>query len=244
MSETNYNCNTETGVCEVTSSQSTLIESQKETTAKIKITYYYDALCGWCYGFTNAFKQFKEAHSQDIDFEVVSGGLFTGGRVGYINNVAPYIKQGAYKNVEQVTGVLFGKKFIDKIFGEGDILLNSLPPAIALSIVKENKPEKSVEFAELLLKAAYKDGVDLNNFEAYKPYLTIINFNIVTFNKKVTDEKYKRLAMADFDSFVKKQLGGMPTLLIEHKNKKGVLSNGYADYQELEKRLDYYLKTI
>lgn len=241
MENTNYNCDIETGVCSPNTSEQTAIEIQeKENHQKLKITYYYDALCGWCYGFTDAFKEFKEAHKEDIDFEVVSGGLFLGARVGKINDVAPYIKQGAYKSVEQTTGVLFGKPFLDKVLGEGNILLDSLPPAIALSVIKEHHPVKSVEFAELLLLAGFKEGIDLTNFKEYEPYVAKIGFDVALFNTLVTQEAAKNAALKDFASFAEKQLGGMPTLLIEHKNKKGVLSNGYTNYNELEKRLEYF----
>lgn len=241
MEQSNANCDLETGICSSNNTSESSIETTSLLTKeKMKITYYYDALCGWCYGFTNAFKQFKEAHQNNIDFEIVSGGLFLGASIGKINDVAPYIKQGAYKSVEEITGVNFGKLFLNKLLGDGNIILNSLPPAIALCIVKKHKPQKRLKFAELLLNAVYKDGIDISNFNEYAPYLTQIDFDTTLFNNLTTQEEFKIAASKEFDSFSSQKLNGMPSLVIEYKNIKSVLSNGYASYSDLEKRLEHF----
>lgn len=41
----------------------------------MKIYYFWDAYCGWCYGFEAIFEKFLENH-QDLEVEVISGGLF------------------------------------------------------------------------------------------------------------------------------------------------------------------------
>jgi len=118
-----------------------------------KITYYFDALCGWCFGFTDVMEQIFQKYGNDIEFEVVSGGLFMGERVGKINDVAPYIKAGAFRSVEQTTGVKFGKDFLENALENNSMEMNSIYPAIALAIVKEVAPKKKMEYASTLLKA-------------------------------------------------------------------------------------------
>ncbi|MFB1021906.1 MAG: hypothetical protein QMC40_04005 [Vicingaceae bacterium] len=59
---------------------------------KYKLTYCFDALCGWCYGFTNVMEAIYSKYRGKIDFNTVSGGLSLGERAGFINDVAPYIK--------------------------------------------------------------------------------------------------------------------------------------------------------
>ena len=75
---------------------------------KFSIIYVYDALCGWCYGFSPVIKQVFEKYQAQFDFEVISGGMILGERQGPIGEVAAYIK-GAYKTVEDTTGVKFGE---------------------------------------------------------------------------------------------------------------------------------------
>ena len=111
--DSTFSCNTETGVClpnEQASSEEKIVLNSG-VKAEVKLIYYFDALCGWCYGFSPVVSKLQETYKNKIDFEVISGGLFLGNRVGTVNDVAPYIKAGAYKSVESRTGVKFGKSF-------------------------------------------------------------------------------------------------------------------------------------
>ena len=65
---------------------------------KTKILYFYDALCGWCFGFSTVIERLKSEFGHEFDFEIVSGGLSLGKKSGPIGEVSPYIKGGAYKS--------------------------------------------------------------------------------------------------------------------------------------------------
>ena len=45
-----------------------------------RLTYAFDALCGWCYGFAPALHRFATDNADRIELRVLSGGLFTGPR--------------------------------------------------------------------------------------------------------------------------------------------------------------------
>ncbi len=243
MESTQNNCDIKTGICTPNNLTESLTSPlKKEAVEKIKITYFYDALCGWCFGFKNDFEKFKNKYQDQVEFNIINGGLFKGTRVGLINEVAPYIKAGAFKSVEQVTGVKFGDDFVSKIFGSGDIMLNSLPPSIALCIIRENLNTKVLEFSEMLLSAVYIDAINVENISDYKSYVEAIDYDFDTFSSKMQDPKYKMMALNDFGVFSQNKINGMPTLMVEHKNKKEFLSNGFANFNDLELRLETFLK--
>ena len=100
---------------------------------KIKLIYVYDALCGWCYGFSSVINQFAEKYENDLIFEVISGGMVTGGRIGPIGEVVGYISW-AYKDVENATGIKFGNNFLNKTLKDGKAIFTSIPPAITSKI--------------------------------------------------------------------------------------------------------------
>ena len=89
------------------------------------LIYVYDALCGWCYGFSPVMQQLHEKYSKEMDFTVLSGGMVTGERVGPIGQVAGYISE-AYKTVEAHSGVQFGDGFLNGILKEGKAIFNSV----------------------------------------------------------------------------------------------------------------------
>lgn len=238
----NFNCDIETGLCEPASiHQQTKNATIINHTIKPKIIYYYDALCGWCYGFSPVVKELHNYFKDKLDIELISGGLFLGNRTGNINEIAPYIKAGAYKSVETTTGVKFGEKFLSVIFGNGKMYLNSLLPSIALCIVKDQFPERQLEFGEILLNAFYTDGLNANDIVGIGKYASKININSEEFIVKMNEEKYKQMAEKEFEIFQKSNYSGMPTLVLQKENQEFLLSNGYTNFNNLKSKIENIL---
>lgn len=241
---TNISCDAETGTClpSSISNHQELVEPNITKASKAKLVYYYDALCGWCYGFSPVMQKVKQAYGALLHIEVVSGGLFLNGRVGLVNDVAPHIKAGAYKSVEARTGVKFGAVFLKDVFGEGKMVLDSLPPAIALCIIKEKFPEKELEFAELLLDAVYFDGMNPVNLEEYTVYVEKMGLDKAVFFTEMNNPKYRALAEKEFEKFTASPFTGMPTLVLETEEKHEVLASGFSDFENIKSQLDLFLK--
>lgn len=205
---------------------------------KGKITYFTDALCGWCYGFSPVITQLAENYKNELDFEVFCGGLFLNQRVGDINEVAPYIKNGAYKAVESRTGVKFGKGFLNRVFDENDsYIVNSIYPARVLCLVKEQFPDQALPFIHLLHKAVYFDGIDMTDLSAYAKYASEIGFDIEEFNTKIKEDTYQKKAIQEFQYTSTQKINGYPALVLTVHNESILLANGYTSYEELTKRL-------
>jgi putative protein-disulfide isomerase len=206
---------------------------------KGKITYIYDALCGWCYGFSPVMTKLYEDYQSELEFDVISGGLFVGERIGPINQVAPYIKEGAYKSVEATTGVKFGEGFLRHLTSEEDSMtLDSLYPAMALCIVKEQFPAKAIAFAHSLQSAIYEDGIDTIDISAHTKYAVEMGCDEVDFNAKMKTEKYVLMAKDEFAYFKELPVNGFPAVILTTEKQSVLLSNGYTTYDELKKRLN------
>jgi len=204
---------------------------------KIKITYFFDALCGWCYGFSPIMKQIKSHYEDSVEFEIVSGGLKVANDAGPIGVVAPYIKQGAYKVVEDKCGVKFGKAFCEGTLEEGTMVLNSVPPAIALSIVKDELPDKAFEFGEILHKAIYVDGMHPENIAWYGNYAEKIGMSAASFTKKMTSKEYLEKAYLDFEKTEQNGISGFPTLVAAKSGKNIIVSRGYENFESVRSRI-------
>lgn len=237
-------CDIEAGICSPDNSlfQNKVIKSKSDSLGKIKLTYYYDALCGWCYGFSPVMSKLQDEFGNKLDIEVISGGLFLRNRAGLVNEVAPHIKAGAYKSVEDKTGVKFGESFLADVFGEGKMTLNSILPAVALCIVKEKFPENKLKFVTMLLDAVYSDGMNPIDIEMYADYAVKIGFEREEFNLKMLDPKYKDKALKEFEYYKSQQINGFPAVVLETENGKNILSRGYINYDELKSRLVPYLE--
>lgn len=205
--------------------------------ARPRIIYVYDALCGWCFGFSPVMARFAGEYAEKVDLEVVSGGLRTGNQAGPISAVAPYIKR-AYKDVESATGVRFGDAFVNGTLEKGTAVMNSFYPAVAMAIFRERFPQKSLAFAGLLHHMIYVDGHSTEELDAYRVYAARLGFPEHEFSAKMRDGKYAAAAEADFIRAAKLGATGFPTLLLQRGDKVEKLFSGFVRWEELKRVVD------
>lgn len=211
-------------------------EHRQPSNRAMTIIYVYDALCGWCYGFSPVIQQLHEAMHDQAHFAVISGGMITGPRIGPIGEVAGYIQQ-AYKDVEQATGVKFGEKFLTRTLAQGTAIFTSIPPAIALALFKTALPEQAVAFAATLQKAIYYDGLQPLNLDEYAPYAAAYGLDGDQFVAALSDPTYERAAKKEFAYTASLGVNGFPTVLVQKAQRSYVVARGYLPYPALQARV-------
>jgi putative protein-disulfide isomerase len=210
------------------------------------LIYCYDAYCGWCYGFSPIIKKIAEEYSFQLDVEVLSGGMMIGENKMPIEKIGPYI-QGAYKRVEEVTGIKFGDDFLWHTANpdKSDWVMNSEKPAIALSILKEIYPERQLEFAGDLQYALNYEGRDLDDDEAYKHLLEKYTISENDFYTKLKSDEYKEKAYYEFALCKQLNVDSYPQVLIQlHSNKFYLITKSFSTYEEVKKGIEKALTEI
>ncbi|SDM79104.1 putative protein-disulfide isomerase [Daejeonella rubra] len=209
----------------------------------LRIIYVYDALCGWCYGFSQVIMECFDKHKDDFEFEVLSGGMMIGDKVGSINKIAPFIKS-AYHSIERTTGIKFGEPYLRHL-EEGAMILDSEKPSIALSVFKLYLPDLSVPFVHDLQNAIYFDGKNPNDYDLYR-YLAV-NFGIDPdeFEAKMNLDTSKEAAYYDFALVKQLRVESFPAVLIQTSDTGFYLiAKGFTDSDTLELRISNVLKEI
>ena len=210
------------------------------------LIYCYDAYCGWCYGFSSVIKRIADEYKEQLQFDVLSGGMILPQEPRHFAPMAKYI-QTAYQRVEELTGIKFGEDFLWHINhpDQSDWYLNSEKPAIALCIFKEYFPDQQVNFASDLQYALHYEGRDLTDNEAYRLILEKYNLPPEEFYEKLDDEEYKEKAHYEFALCRQLQVTGFPAVLLQTSESKFyLLARGYTDYETLCQRIDNILKEV
>ena len=205
-----------------------------------KIIYCYDAYCGWCYGFSPVIKAIYLKYQHEFDFETLSGGMIPKESTKHIASLAGYIR-GAYKTVENMTGVTFGEDYLWHIFNpdQSDWFPNSEMAAVAMAIFREIHPERSIEFASGLQEALYKEGRDLTDKEAYRQLVSTFNIDPEDFLSKLSSEDYKEKAQYDFSLIKQLKVNGFPTVFLQiNESKLYMIAKGYSDLESVESRIN------
>lgn len=198
-----------------------------------KIYYFFDVLCGWCYGFSPVIQQIHNKYHDFFSFEIFSGGMIVGDRIGPIGQVAGYIKD-AYKQVEEVSGIQFGEPFLKGILEEGSSTFSSIPPSIALTLFKQMKKEDAFDFAATLQKAVYYDGIQVTDYNAYGPYAEKYGINPDEFVEKMQSEEAHKATQIEFHETNEAGIQGFPTLLATIDDEVFLLARGFTPFDKLD----------
>jgi putative protein-disulfide isomerase len=204
------------------------------------LIYCYDAYCGWCYGFSPVIKRIAEEYKDELETDVLSGGMILPEKPTSISSIAPYI-QKAYKTVEERTGIKFGQDFLWHIFNyeDSDWYPNSEKPSTAMCIFKEFYPERCVEFASDLQYALNYEGRDLTDDEAYTHLLDKYSIRPEVFYERLHSEQYKEKAYYEFALVKQLQVTGFPCVFIQTGEVKfHMVARGFTEYEMVKQRID------
>jgi len=204
----------------------------------MRIIYVYDALCGWCYGFSPVINRLYDNYKSILDIEVISGGMVLGKSSGPIGEVAGYISE-AYKKVEEKTGVKFGSAFLNHTLKEGIATFDSFPPAKALKIFKELKQEKALEFASDIQTAIYFEGDDPTDMCTYAGMAAKYGVSKNDFEILWSSVDYDVRTREEFIFAQQLNVTGYPTVFVEVENTYHVIARGYTSYRVIRDRLEH-----
>lgn len=202
-----------------------------------RIIYVYDALCGWCYGFSPVIRQLYRTYADQFEFDVLSGGMMTGPRVRPIAESMSYIEQ-AYKVVEEHTGVRFGEDYLTKILKPGTYVSDSEKPSMAMTLFKTVLPGRAIEFAGTLQNALYHDGVDLNVDANYGPLVDQYDIDPDEFVAHLSDQAIKEQTWAEFNVVSQYGINGFPSVIVDNGRQLFLIARGYLPYDQLSANVE------
>lgn len=209
---------------------------------KPQVVYIYDALCGWCYGFSNTILQFAERHQEQLEFHVLSGGMVRGDGVGPVALTKAYIKT-AYLDVEARTDVKFGEAFLAEMEkGEESVVFGSEPAARAMAAFRELQPRDAVQFAHRIQHGIYGEGLPPMDPATYDQVAAGLWRGEEPLSVAMESDRARALAAGDFDVVQKWGIQGFPTVVFVHNNHGHMLAHGYTPTEILEERLAEFLK--
>ena len=210
------------------------------------LIYCYDAYCGWCYGFSDVITNVAHRFKDQLDFEVLSGGMILPEKPVHIKVSADFIAK-AYKGVEATTGKKFGSDYLWHILNaeDSDWYPNSEKPAIAMCIFKDYYPNRQIEFASDLQYSLHYEGRDLTDNEAYRHLLEKYGINDEAFYQKLESEEYKDLAHYEFSLVKQLQVDGYPSVFIQTKESSfQMVARGFTEEEILVERINKVLASL
>jgi putative protein-disulfide isomerase len=168
---------------------------------------------------------------------VITGGMVIGDQIGPIGKISQFLK-GATARVTQRTGAVFSSLFLDTILTEGTQILSSMEPSIAVQICKAEKPERIFDFMTELHKDIYISGLKTAIPTDYARLAEKMGFDEKIFINELTENKFKQMAMQDFQEAAALGVDSYPAVLISIDGVVRELARGYMKWNDLEKLIN------
>jgi len=191
-------------------------------------------------------KAIAAQYKEDLIIDVWSGGMILPETPKPISLTAPYLRETC-KSAEAHTGIEFGESYLWHIEHpeQSDWFPDSLPPAVALAVLKTALPEKALEFASELQYALCFEGRDLTDEEAYRHILHRYELDAASFYKDLHSPVLSGKGRYDFERVKQLQVSSFPAVFLRASGHKFYrIASGYTDLESMKARLDPVLKAI
>ncbi|WP_405539576.1 DsbA family protein [Streptomyces sp. NBC_00075] len=208
---------------------------------RTRLTYAFDAYCGWCYGFAPALHDFAEANAERIELRVWSGGLFTGPRA-LPAAAYPHIP-GANARIAELTGVAFGAGY-QRMLAEGTTVMDSTDAATGLLALAGQPGVSALDAAAAIQRAWYLQGRSLSDTEVYRDIATELGLDPDAVTASYADPATRAAAEAQFLQLRRLGVDSYPTLLLHTAHGTHRLGSPVSSTQALTRALDQHLASV
>lgn len=199
------------------------------------IIYVGDPLCSWCYGFSDEISLVKEQMSDSFNFSLINGGLRPY-NTETMKDLGDFLK-GHWEEVSKRTG----QKFNYDILKDTNFVYDTEPPARAVVVARDMKPEIELEFFKAVQIAFYFENKNTHKVETYLEIAKKFELNTTIFQTKFESEEYKEKVKNDFLNAQKLGVQGFPAVLLLYNNTIYPIANGYEKADKMIKKINGFV---
>lgn len=211
----------------------------KTDTSRGTIIYIADPMCSWCYGFRDEITLLKEQYADQMDFNLIMGGLRPGGGDPWDQKMKDFLRH----HWEQV-GEASGQPFSYDLFDKDHFHYDTEPACRAVRVLRDLAPEKELDFFKAVQYGFYFENRDPKEASFYQPICNDLGIDYAVFLDKFSSEEYKALTRQDFEQSAQWGIRGFPSVVVRWQGRLGLLSNGYARLADMNTRMEQLLNKL
>lgn len=177
--------------------------------------YFYDPLCGWCYGAAPLIRAARTL----MPIRAHGGGMMAGERQ---QRVTPQLRDYVMPHdarIAQASGQPFGKAYFDGLLRDETALFDSEPP-IAAILAAEEMAGNGLDMLARLQTAHYVEGQHISDHDTLVTLAATLGINASLFHATLTrveDGIVQDHIAATQRLMAEQGISGFPTLLSEHE---------------------------
>lgn len=203
---------------------------------KATLLYFGDPMCSWCYGFSPEFSKVTEALEDEVNVELVMGGLRP-----YNTQTMTDLGDFLQHHWEEV-GQRSGQPFKYDILKDASFVYDTEPACRAVTTIRELKPEVEFEFFKAVQKAFYFENKNTDDLTTYTDLSAQFGFEKTAFAEMFESADMKAKVKKDFEKSAAMGVRGFPTVILKKGEKVILISNGYAEAEQVIDKVNLFLQ--
>jgi putative protein-disulfide isomerase len=208
-----------------------------EPASQIRLVYFADPMCSWCYGFAPVITALAERFEDRLPLDVVMGGLRAGNAEPMRDKDKDYIR-GHWTRVGEMTGQPFDMGFFDR---EG-FVYDTEPACRAVVTARRLLPRMALPFMVRIQQAFYAENRDMTSAREIAQVADEAGFDRAEFGAAFADSETRNETFRDFLTAQSLGVHGFPTLIAGSEAKGyALLTNGYRPLDDLADPLERWL---
>jgi len=177
----------------------------------VKVHYFFDPMCGWCYGATSLLAAI--AANSEIALELHPGGMIDNRAIepDFRNHIL-----ASDQRIAQMTGAEFGEGYIQRVKSGDEMVLDSFITARAI-LTAQQLGVAPLEMLKAIQSAHYFQGKQVNRPEVLQELAASLGLEAAEWQKAFTaNQNTERAEIQKSHQLMQKlQVQGYPTLIVE-----------------------------
>jgi len=197
----------------------------------MRLVYFADPLCSWCYGFGPELSKLLERHPES-QLDLVMGGLRPFNTQAMSAEFKGMLREH-WRHVSAASGLPFSEAILDR----DDFVYDTEPPCRAVVTARNQDPAKAYPYLKAVQLAFYRDGREVTDGDVLADIASECGYQRDTFRMSLDSELMREQTKSDFSTTQSLGVGGFPTLGVGYGSQLFLVTSGYVTEDVLEYRL-------
>lgn len=202
------------------------------------VTYVGDPMCSWCYGIApvvEALQTYCDAHQ--IGFEIVVGGLRSGGKDQWSESFKIFLRQ-TWQKIAEATGQRFNFGLLETPFFDYNTEPSCRAVVVAQSLLPADNQHSLVQFLTAVQTQFYFENQDPKEVHFYQSICEELNLDFAEFTRRFESAAAKEQTVEQFRLAQRLGVSAFPTFLWRENHKVTLLTAGYTSLPSLIRKIE------
>ncbi|WP_223670813.1 DsbA family protein [Kangiella shandongensis] len=200
----------------------------------VKLYYFHDPMCSWCWGFAPSWSKLKQHLSGTVEIEYVLGGLAPDNQELMPKEMQQTI-EGYWRKIEQLLGTRFNYNF----WSECQPRRSTYPACRAVIAAQEQG--RNDDMITAIQEAYYLRAMNPSDVATLIQLATELNLNVPRFKESIASERIESELQRQIQLYRTLSARGFPSLVLSVDNQRYPVRIDYQQADNMYSKIKSYL---